>query len=179
MRLRGLLALIAGGGLMAGLVAGCGDATQEPTIATANGATASAQPSASAPKLSDDERQLKFAQCMREHGVDMPDPEPDGGPGQLVRIPEGGSKEKTDAALEACKQYMPGGGEPLQLNPTQAEQMRKMSRCMRDNGVPDFPDPDANGRITMKGGPGTIEDPDLKAAGEKCQHLRPSRAADK
>jgi len=27
------------------------------------------------------------------------------------------------------------------------EQMRKFSQCMRDNGLPDFPDPDADGRL--------------------------------
>jgi hypothetical protein len=33
----------------------------------------------------------------------------------------------------------PGGTDP--------DQSRKFAQCMRDNGIPDFPDPDANGQI--------------------------------
>ncbi|MBL1097785.1 hypothetical protein [Streptomyces coffeae] len=47
------------------------------------------------PKLKDD--QLKLARCMREHGVDMPDPGPDGG----VSFKDT-DKEKVDTALKAC-----------------------------------------------------------------------------
>jgi len=52
------------------------------------------------------------------------------------------------------------------------EQMRKFSQCMRDNGVPDFPDPDADGRLR---GPGHDRegDPKFRAAQEKCREKLP------
>jgi hypothetical protein len=46
------------------------------------------------------------------------------------------------------------------------EERREAAKCMRENGVEDFPDPDANGYILYYG-----DDPDLKSAGEKCDGL--------
>jgi hypothetical protein len=51
---------------------------------------------------------LRFARCMREHGVDMPDPSPDGR--ILVRTRADGPT--TQAALRACgRGGRPGGGD--------------------------------------------------------------------
>jgi hypothetical protein len=50
------------------------------------------------------------------------------------------------------------------------------SACMRKNGVPRFPDPDSDGRLRLKAGPGTGIDPEsaqFKAAAEACQKLAP------
>jgi hypothetical protein len=47
------------------------------------------------------EAQLRFAQCMRDHGVDVPDPSSDEG-GALIGDGEKQDKEKVQAALEAC-----------------------------------------------------------------------------
>ena len=46
------------------------------------------------------------------------------------------------------------------------EKRRESARCMRENGVEDFPDPDANGHIMYYG-----DDPDMKATSEKCFDL--------
>jgi hypothetical protein len=55
------------------------------------------------------------------------------------------------------------------------ERALAFARCMRENGIPDFPDPqvDANGGIMISGpGPGAELDEDtVKAAHEKCQPL--------
>src|SRR5215211_3856999 len=72
-------------------------------IPTANGGTGTATPKASA-SLSDEEKKemaRKFAQCMRDHGVQMEDP----GPGKPIAIPggNGAADEKTKAALDACR----------------------------------------------------------------------------
>jgi hypothetical protein len=50
------------------------------------------------------------------------------------------------------------------------------SACMRKNGVPKFPDPDSEGRLRLKAGPGTGIDPEsaqFKAAARACQKLAP------
>jgi hypothetical protein len=51
------------------------------------------------------------------------------------------------------------------------------AQCMRDNGVPDFPDPVArdDGSIFMTGPPS--DDPDLQPAQETCQSEVPAAAA--
>jgi hypothetical protein len=58
---------------------------------------------------------LDFAKCMREHGVDMPDPQFEGG---RVTMQLGGPGEGVDpssdvfqAAQEACGSDLPGGGD--------------------------------------------------------------------
>lgn len=48
------------------------------------------------------------------------------------------------------------------------EERRESARCMRENGVEDFPDPDANGHILYYG-----DDPDMESASEKCDELQP------
>ncbi|HYU66587.1 MAG TPA: hypothetical protein VEK09_07515, partial [Jatrophihabitantaceae bacterium] len=49
------------------------------------------------------------------------------------------------------------------------------AQCMRTNGVPDFPDPDANGRFSLSHGEGGVDqdDPTFRAAAEKCRALAP------
>jgi hypothetical protein len=170
----GLLVLPA---VLALALAGCGKPADSASVATAGGG-GGANPSASATAtLSDSERQLKFAQCMRDNGVDMPDPEA-GGKAGAIRVGGDGDPSKTKAAMDKCRSYLPNGGEAVKLDPAQAENMRKMSQCMRENGVPNFPDPDADGRIQFDIGLLGIDrnDPKLKAAMEKCQQYAPKMA---
>ncbi|MFB4308952.1 hypothetical protein [Actinomadura sp. GTD37] len=57
------------------------------------------------PKVRD--QYVEFAQCMREHGVDIPDPGPDG----KFRLPTGGiDRGGLEKAREACRADLPGGG---------------------------------------------------------------------
>jgi hypothetical protein len=51
------------------------------------------------------------------------------------------------------------------------------SQCMRSHGVPNFPDPDANGGLRLQAGPGTGIDPNsptFKAAQQACESLQPT-----
>ncbi|MEV4510732.1 hypothetical protein AB0K00_17390 [Dactylosporangium sp. NPDC049525] len=105
---------------------------------------------------------VKFAQCMRENGIDVPDPEP--GKPALMQF-KNVDQAKVEKAMEACREWAPEGMTGGKQDPQQAEQMRKFAQCMRDNGVESFPDQEGNGiRIDAK----VAEDPDFKAANEKC-----------
>ncbi len=55
-------------------------------------------------ELSPEDAMLEYAQCMREHGIDMPDPEFRGGGGSFP-LPDNADSEEFEAAQEACKQY--------------------------------------------------------------------------
>ena len=128
------------------------------------------------------EQGREFAQCMRDHGVDMPDPqtaEGGSGDGGGVRITvSGGPNSNADAAMEACKDKLPNGGVPPSMSPEQQEQLRQFAQCMRDHGV-DMPDPDPNNgglRISQSGGPAAgmgPDDPTFKAAQEACKDKLP------
>lgn len=149
-------------------VAGCGGGHGD-RVASANG---SDKPSSSAKAGADDGREqaLKFAQCMRDHGINMPDPKFNGKGGVNITVPDGTDPHRAEAAQAQCKQYLPNGGEPQKPNPQALAVGRKLAKCMRANGVPKFPDPGPNGGISIKGGPGLDpNDPTFKAAEKKCQ----------
>ncbi|MEV4471088.1 hypothetical protein [Nonomuraea sp. NPDC049504] len=149
--------------LMAALLAACGsggDAGSDVASVSGTGtqATASAQPSEDRK-----DKALKFAQCMRENGIDVPDPE-DGR--FTMRFDKNTPREKVEAAQEACKQYAPSGEAGRGGNGKAAESLRKLAQCMRDNGVESYPDPEGGMmRITPEVG----GDPDFESARKKCQ----------
>lgn len=121
---------------------------------------------------------LLYAQCMRAKGVpNFPDPGPNGR--FAISHGEGGidhDDPKLRAALEACRDLAPGGEHRNIRDPAYVEQMRKFSQCMRDNGLPDFPDPDADGRLRGLGHE-QQGNPKLRAAMEACAEALPGGGA--
>jgi hypothetical protein len=146
-------------------MAGCGSTEDDSKVASA--ATGKPAASASAPaNTNPDEMGVKFAQCMREHGIDMPDPEP--GQGIQLQVGPGTSQEKVRSAMEACREYNPMAD--AAGSPEMDEQNRKFATCMRDNGVEAFPDPKPGQqgvRIDAK----IAGDPDFKTAQQACQSI--------
>ena len=129
-----------------------------------------------------EEAMLAFTECMRDHGVDMPDPQmakpATGGakPGNAVIAVEGNPDDPTfQKANEACEPLMANMRSDLEDDPERLaemkEQMLEFAQCMRDQGV-DMPDPtfDENGRVKMTGPPPEAErDSDaFEAAAEAC-----------
>ena len=92
------------------------------------------------------EKAVKFAQCMREHGVSQfPDPDASG---QLtIDGVLNGSGIDPDGptwtqAIAACKDVQPPGFTgPGERSAGQQEAALRFAQCIRENGVPDFPDP--------------------------------------
>ena len=123
---------------------------------------------------------LKFAQCMRENGVDMPDPQTDengrvvivgGGPGEAGKAMEDPDFQKADAA---CRKFLQNALPPKMSEAEQKEFKDKAlahAKCMREQGV-DFPDPriGEGGEVSIEiGGDGIDpESPKFKAAQKKC-----------
>ena len=154
--------------LVLGLSTGCGDdSSKDGDSALPEAAGASSE----APAGDDDEADLdpedamlKFTQCMRDNGVDVPDPGPEGD----VHVDGRGlSQEQMEAAQAACQKWMDlaepeDGGEPLTEEEKQS--FLDMAACMRERGW-NFPDPTFDGgRVTQKiekgEGEGTLPEPD-------------------
>ena len=150
--------------LLLGLSAACGngsgdDGSALPDAAGASSASPSGDDEAD---LDPEDAMLKFAECMREHGVDMPDPSPGGG----VRMNgEGLSEDQMEAAQAACQKWMDmaepedGGKE---LTEEEKQSFLDMAACMRERGY-NFPDPEFDGgRVTQKveKGEGDLPGPD-------------------
>jgi hypothetical protein len=128
------------------------------------------------------EAALEYAQCMRERGIDHPDPDANG----LFRIePEQGFDPQSATfreAQEACQKYLAEMGPPPKLSEEDRkkleEQTLAFARCMREQGI-DMPDPtfgEEGGGFTFEVDPnGGIDpsDPDFRAAEQKCRQYSP------
>ncbi|MER7213728.1 hypothetical protein ABT340_42265 [Streptosporangium sp. NPDC000239] len=164
MRRRVLSALVTAPFALTLLLAGCGsgDGGGADVASVNDGAGARAADSAP-PSADPREMALKFAQCMRENGVDMPDPDSSGK--MMMKFDKDTPQGKVEAAQEACRRYAPSGRQ-VRNDPKATENLRRLAQCMRDNGVEAYPDPEGGMmRITREVG----EDPDFKAAEEKCK----------
>ena len=124
---------------------------------------------------------LEFAKCMREHGVDMPDPKPgNGGRGFNLRFQGGDPKNDADfqKAQEACghilRDAIPEGDRP---DPAEMrDKLHQMTECLRNKGY-DVPEPQVLGpgdTPTAEAKPPSQEmqnlqnDPDFQQAQEDC-----------
>ncbi len=125
---------VSGAGASGSQVAGAGSTSSS----SAGAGDVTTVPSAASPQ----EDALKFAGCMRSHGVtDFPDPSSGGGfifnaSAGIIHGPH------YQAAQKACQKYLPPG--PGSGPPPSAQamaQMLKVSQCMRRHGISDFPDP--------------------------------------
>jgi hypothetical protein len=149
----------------------CSNGSDGPGIATAIGATATPSPTVS---LSAADRMRQFAQCMREHGIDVGDPSGNQGRVELRAV----DKSRANAALRACQSLLPGGSLSGPLTQEQSDQMRHFTQCLRDHGL-DVADPDPNGGgILISPGPGVSRtDPRVQDALSACQNLMPGASS--
>jgi hypothetical protein len=158
-------------------VAACGDGgNNSGGVASLSGANKATTTTSAGPASKQEAQQaaIEFARCMRQQGIDMPDPQFSGnkirqdlnaGPGS-----KGAGDPKFKAAQQACNKYLPNGGQPTMPNPQQQQQLLAFARCMRQHGI-DMPDPDPNGGIVIKRS--GEDDPKFKAAQQACQQYEP------
>ena len=127
---------------------------------------------------------LAYAQCMRENGVDMADPEP-GQRGIRLRAPKGVTPEQMETAEQACRKHLDDIEAP-ELSEEQQKEFQEAAlahaRCMREHGI-DIPDPtfgeDGRATIRIRRGDGASgpdpESPEFKEAQEACRDKMPER----
>ncbi|MCF3180520.1 hypothetical protein IPZ70_11320 [Streptomyces polychromogenes] len=89
----------------------------------------------------DADKALQVRKCLREHGIDAPDPQPGQDPRGMTLGTGSEDPEAVKKAFEACGMQAPGTGEMPQEDKDKA---LKWAKCMRDNGV-NIPDPDFKG----------------------------------
>jgi hypothetical protein len=160
------------------LLAACGGSDGD-GVASLNGGSGDRAADAS-PSADPEEALVAFAECMREHGVDMPDPQinEDGGIEIGFGGPTGGDRidpEEMEDAHEACQDLLPEGGPAGGLDPEEEAEMRdrllEWARCMREHGI-DVPDPTFTGdggslvRVGERGM--DPDDPEFRAAEDAC-----------
>jgi hypothetical protein len=158
----------------------CSSGPAKPGVATIN-AAASTGASSTPPAAAATPDAMKYAQCMRAHGVaDFPDPV-DGGfhinnttPGSDLDP----SSPRFVAADSACKALSPEDQAASgTVSPQLQAQALAYSACIRSHGVPSYPDPVFVGgsiRETVRAGSGADPNsPQFIAAQNACQSLQP------
>lgn len=133
--------------LLTGL-AGCTQKENREQVASAGG-----NPTAGASAPSDDAALgREFARCMRGAGIEMADPGPDGMVGMpATRVGDEAAAKKMDAAMEKCREFLPTGGEPPKMSAEDLAKARDYAKCVREHGLPNFPDPDPEtGQFSLK-----------------------------
>jgi hypothetical protein len=163
-------AALAMAALIGVLSAGCG--------ASAPSGTRTATAAAASKQLSARDQGVKFADCVRTHGVsDFPDPDAKGEFAYGVSV----SPAVFRKAVDACKDLEPPGALSSKRTPKQQTTSLRFARCVRENGVQDFPDP-VDGeplintyRIPSSSRPGGMTI--LNAAIETCRDLLDKAAA--
>lgn len=89
----------------------------------------------------DADKALKVRKCLRDNGIDAPDPEPGQDPRGMT-LGGGSDPEAVKKAFEKCGLDAPGSGSgPSQETKDKA---LKTAKCMRGKGF-DMPDPEFNG----------------------------------
>lgn len=140
-------------------LAGCGGHADEPAVATAvsAGAPATSASAAAGPVAQYVDAQRAWVKCLREAGLDVPDPDAKG------RVSFGSTGLRTPAFLAAqdrCKDLVtavPDGVEEKPASsPEDIQRGRDYAACIRANGVPGFADPGPDGGTTQQQSPSEV-----------------------
>jgi hypothetical protein len=122
------------------------------------------------------------AQCMRQHGIpDFPDPILDAN-GQ-ISLPEGPGSDRIKQEINANPDAQ-HACEPIfdriptsavhsgaAVSPQDVPKLLAFAQCLRRNGIPEWPDPKADGSFPISGTPLATEgkSPRLRAAIQACR----------
>jgi hypothetical protein len=167
-RQRAVLVLSAFALVITGAIAGCGE-KDDPGVATAN-------PNATAGGTGNAAGRGGFGKCMRDAGFAWYPDEDDSG--NLSADPPAGvavDEQKLQAAKETCAKKVTNGGNgaPPVASAEDIARAKELAKCMRDNGLPNVPDPDANGVIDFRKAGVQDNTPEWKRAMDACQKYAP------
>jgi hypothetical protein len=155
------------------------------SVAACGGEATGSGANAGGSKKAARDAELKFARCMRENGVDMPDPSAGGG---RRKLEIGGrnadaSRATFEKAQEACDKYLKAI-KPPEMSPEEEQEFKDAAlahaRCIREHGIENFPDPvfGENGQASIRiGKESGIDKDELIKAEEACDDEMPKRGA--
>jgi hypothetical protein len=142
---------------VAALVIGACGGTKDDGIATGDPSATKGAATGSAPAANNQERLRQYVTCLREHGVEVADPEA----GKQVQLNNDRPQDKE--AAQACRQYLPTAAKG---GSTDSNSMREYAACMRQHGLPGFPDPDPDHGLQIP--KSLMSDPAYEAADREC-----------
>ena len=139
---------------------------------TACGSSSSSATASAGSSSSSDTARLKFTQCLRDNGVNIPT-----NPGQSGGQPPNINRAQMQTALKACQKYRGASGGTI--TPAQRQQFQeaflKFQACMSQHGV-DLPSRPAGGAPPAGGQQINRNSPTFQAAAKACQSQLPQRS---
>jgi len=160
-------------------ICACSSGRSGPSVASLP--SHSARPPTNLTQAQEFQRLVKFAECMRSHGIDVPDPQ-----AGRVQIPVA-TDSATAAALRACQQWLPAlnAGAVSSQNAKLAAELPGLiayARCMRGHDIAML-DPNSFGALNLGPVPGITNgfgrySPQFRAADAACRHLLPAGVHD-
>lgn len=155
-------ALLACGVLLTAALAGCSAAA-----GTTSAATSSRTP---------DDETMAIVNCYRAHGdPSFPDPVYDPGDGRWHFAVSPGSAPAS--TRQACQHLFPTTNASPPVPQAQFQQLVRLAQCIRQHGVPAWPDPDPDGSYPL---PPSLQTKTTAAANalQACQRYVPSGGYD-
>jgi hypothetical protein len=159
----------------------CACSSGQPGASVASLPGRSARPLTTLTQAQEFRRLVMFAECMRSHGVDVPDPQPG-----RVQIPVP-TDPSGAAAMRACQQWLPNldtsnGRGPNGNLAAELPGLIAYARCMRGHDIAML-DPNSFGALNLGQVPGITNDygrysPQFAAADAVCRHLLPAGVHD-
>lgn len=115
-------------------------------------------------------------QCVRDHGWTVPDPAFDDRGNATFPVEMG---KPPDDVLAACRQLIDAlpnqGSNENAPSPEDIRLGRQFAACMRQNGLPDWPDPNPDGTFPLVPSiEGQGKSPTFVAASDRCAQFHPS-----
>lgn len=166
--------------LLGVVAAGCGS-SKTPSVASLTTTSTTAGAGAGGAQSTKPSR-AALASCFVAHGFQASVGTGGGGRSLSVfGVAIGGNVDpdssQFQAAMQACRKFLPGGGPPTLTPAQQAEAAKAMlnfATCMRKKGVPAFPDPNGQGRFPFASiGKLDPTAPLFQSAFKSCQSLEP------
>ena len=156
------------------LVSACGSSSSSST-STGSAAAGSGTSTGSSNKTY--QARLNLARCYRAQGINVPDPTPGAGHaagGGTQQILNQYPQAKVQAAQQACRQYLAKANPQVNASPAGQAQFNqefvKFAKCMRANGVPNFPDRVQDVEAGFQDGSIDSGSPAFQAALQACQN---------
>jgi hypothetical protein len=149
--------------------------------ACSSGSSSTSDPATSAPQAAGgasptstaQSGMAQFALCMRQNGVtNFPDPSN----GHFVMGGNIQSNPHFNTAIQDCQHLLGASGISGGAGGTQQSARLKFAHCMQTSGVPNFPDPSANGAIVAPSGVDR-NSATYQAAFNKCKSDLPNGGA--
>ena len=150
--------------LFAAACGGSSDASSGVATLDEGRETESSDGNESAPLDDEDAQALVFAECVRDNGVEMPDP----GPGQqglidaFQAVARDYDRATLEQALTACQDLMP---QYAQEHPAGDDWMLALAECLREQGL------DVSDNPFQEAHSGAIDVNEFSAAMEVCRNV--------